>query len=120
MRRVPTIEQFDRANKSLFYAFRWPTLWATREFVEDFPDSFAPWYLKAHYDFNIEVSVYALWFLVPFVKLWYWWMRYRWIIERNLRHRIFIVAEGEHCRHWKLAPLRKWGWKRDWRRMIVP
>lgn len=120
MRRVPTVEQWQRAQSSPWYALLWPTLWATREFVEYTMVPFAPWYRKAYAQFDIDVEVYALWFLLPFVRFGNWWARNRWIIERNLRHRIFIVEEGYHCSEWKLAPLRKWGWKRDWRRMVAP
>lgn len=80
------------------------------------PDGFS--YVR--YDFDAEADLYARWYLAMFVRLGCWWASKRWIIERNLRHRIFIVREGEHCRYWKLAPLRKWGFKRNWRRMEAP
>lgn len=117
--KLPTIERFSDANRSLLWAIRLPLFRATREFIES-PYRVAPWYRVADYDSDCDVYLYALLPLVPFVRVWAFWRRHRWIVERTLRHRIFIVGEGYHSSEWKLAPLRKWGWKRDWRRMASP
>lgn len=98
MRRLPTVEQFWRAQRDPLYAVLWPTFWVTREFAADYPEWFEPWwYGRAYFMWDIDAYLYALTPLVPFLKAWDWWSRRRWFVERWLRRQGVLVAPYEGC-----------------------
>lgn len=93
MRRAPTVEEFLRADSSPWSALRWPVIWCTRQFLEDTRWQFSWWYAPAYHRWDCDTTAYAILPLVPFGRLWQWWERHRWCVERWLKREGVLVGE---------------------------
>lgn len=69
-------------------------------------------YVQVHHDFDRDLVHYAPSWQAPFLRLFYWYLNKRFIIERTLiHHNVFRCEEGIHCSAWEMNwNVRTWSW----------